>query len=191
MSRTRTTVLVVLGILAGSFLAPPAFAAGGKVIQDVFITNTADNPVPVTGSVAVDEPVTVDGQVQVADQREPFEIRVEIPVANGASTGSGNFQVPEGKRLVVEFVAASVSLPNGQTPLLSANANSGALGFPIPLDLQGVGNGNAFYRGSMDTLDFASAGFYFLDLERQNPGGGALSGSAGGFVYLSGYLVPA
>lgn len=189
MSRTRTAILVALGVLVGSITVPTAVAAGTKALE-VFITNTAANPVPVSGSVAVNGSVAVSGPVTVADSREPFEIRLDISLANGEFNNGTNFQVPAGKRLVVEFISASVTLPNGQTPLLSANANTGALGFAIPVQLQGVGNGNAFYRGTVDALDFAPAGFYFVDLERQNPAGGAVPGTAGAYVYLSGYLLP-
>lgn len=219
MTRTRTVLLLSLAILVGALLVPTGYASASSLLK-VFVTNTAANPVPVTGSsvgepvrvdgsVNVDEPVTVDGTVtvdepvsvdgsvsvngpvQVADAREPFETRVDVDLGNGDFGGNGTFSVPAGKRLVVEFVAAQVALPDGQLPLMSANAQNAALGYPIPLTRQGVGNGNAFFTGSMDALDFANAGTYLISLSRQNPAGGAVPGTAGGFVYISGYLLPA
>lgn len=195
MSRARIAIVALAGALVAALLIPTA-ATGAAAILKVVVTNTSDNPVPVRGTVNVSgplvggDPVPVTGSVDVTDNREPFEIRVDLNLPAGQPFGNEAFEVPAGKRLVVEFVAARATVPNGQTPLLGANTQNGALGFPIPVDLQGVGNGNAFYNGSMDTLDFAGSGFYLLGLERQNPGGGPVTGSASASFYVSGYLIP-
>ena len=192
MSKPRKFLLVAAGVMAGATVVPPGLAYAKEAVLEVFITNTPDAPVPVSGSVAVSNAsLPVSGTVAVADAREPFERRVDLSLAAGEPFASFSFSVPAGKRLVVEFVSASVGLPSGQTPLLSANAQNGGLGFSIPLALQGVGNGNAFHRGATPVLDFAPAGFYLINLERQNPAGGLVSGTASGFVYVSGYLLPA
>ena len=192
MSKPRMALFLVAGVFAGAVFVPPGLAAAKDAIQEVLITNTSAAPVPVSGNVTVSNAsLPVTGTVAVADQREPFETRVDLSLGVGEPFKSFSFTVPAGKRLVVEFVSASVGLPSGQTPLLSANAQNGALGFPILLSQQGVGNGNAFYRGATPLLDFAPAGAYLIGLERQNPAGGLVSGTASGFVYLSGYLLPA
>ena len=199
--KALTLVALIVALLLGGVLFAGAGANAASAILKVIVANDAANPVPVKGSVAVsnpsDNPVPVTGQVgvsgtvNVADGRETFEQRIDL-VEFGASVASGSFQVPQGKRLVVEFISARVNVPSGQTPLVSANASTGATGFPIPVELQGVGNGNAFFAGATPVLDFAAPGsFYSVTLERQLPGGGLPTGSAGGFVYLSGYLVPA
>lgn len=190
MTRTRTVLLLTLAILVGALLLPSGYAAASSLMK-VFVTNDAAHPVPVTGSVNVDGSVSVNGPVQIADAREPFETRVDVSLGAGEFGSNDTFSVPDGKRLVVEFVAADVALPDGQLPLLSANALNGGLGYPIPLTRQGVGNGNAFFTGSMAALDFANAGPYLINLSRQNPAGGAVPGTASGFVYISGYLIPA
>lgn len=180
MSKSHKMLLVASGIVAGALLLPPGIAAAKDALQEVLVRNTADQPVPVAGTVAV------------SDDRVPFEQRVNLTQVAGATVSTGSFVVPADRRLVVEFVAASVNLPSGQTPLLSANAGSGATGFPIPVTLQGVGNGIAFFAGSTPVLDYAPAGsFYSITLERQNPAGGLPSGSGSGYVYLSGYTLPA
>ena len=139
---------------------PPSLAYAKEAIVEVLITNTADRPVLVSGSVTVaNQSLPVSGTVAVADGRQPFETRVDLSLGAGSPFDNFSFSVPAGKRLVVEFVAASVGLPSGQTPLLSANAGNGALGL-------GIG------------------------LERQNRGGGLVSGTASGFVYLSGISFP-
>lgn len=162
--------------------------------KPVPVSNDPSKPLSVNGSVAVtadpNSPLPVSGSVTVADNRQPFETRVDMFLDGGEPFGFFAFQVPAGKRLIVEFTSASVALPDGQTPLLSANASNGGLGFPYLLTKQGVGNGNAFFRGSTPVLDFAQSGFYVFGMERQNPGGGALTGTLSGFVYLSGYLLP-
>ena len=192
MSKSRAVLLVAAGVMAGAVFVPPGLAYAKEAVLEVFVANTPDTPVPVSGNVTVSNAsVPVSGTVSVADAREPFETRVDLFLGAGSPFDNFSFSVPAGKRLVVEFVSASVGLASGQTPLLSANAQNGALGFPIPLTLQGVGNGNAFYRGATPVLDFAPAGAYLVSLERQNPAGGALSGTSSGFVYISGYLVPA
>ena len=198
MSRWRKLLLVSSGMLVGALLVPPGIAVAKDLVQDVFITNTADQPVPVSGSVGVTGgsvgvtgTVAVDGAVSVKDDRTPFEQRINL-VEFGASIARGSYQVPAGRKLVVEFIAVRVNVPSGQTPLVSANASDGATGFAVPVDLDGVGNGNAFFAGATPVLDFASAGsFYTVSLERQNPGGGLPAGSAGGFAFISGYSVPA
>jgi hypothetical protein len=198
--RARTLVALTVALLLGGVLFAGQGANAAAAVLNVFITNDAAHPVPVTGSVGVnnasDSPVPVNGEVgisgtvEVADDRQPFETRIDL-VEFGQSVASDSYQVPAGKRLVVEFISARVNVPSGQTPLVSANASTGATGFAIPVELQGVGNGNAFYAGATPVLDFAAPGsFYTVSLERQLPGGGLPTGSSGGFVYLSGYLIP-
>lgn len=201
MSRSRTALLVACGVVAGALIVPPGIAAAKSAVQEVLITNTTNQPVPVTGAIGVTNTaanpvpvsgtVAVNGTVAVADAREPFEIRVNVSLPSGEFSSSGSFVVPEGKRLVVEFASAQVSVPDGQKPFLSANANTGALGFAFPLEDQGVGTGNRFFASAGPILDFAPAGFYTIGFNRQQPAGGPVPGSGSGFVYLSGYMLPA
>jgi hypothetical protein len=116
--------------------------------------------------------------VNVVDGRQPFETRLDAELASGSFSGSDGFTVPAGKRFVAEFIAVNVTLPPGQTPLVFANAHSGAVGFVIPLDLQGthvssVPTYNQF-TGAHQILDFeAGGGFYDVTLARDpNSAGG-------------------
>jgi hypothetical protein len=196
MSNWRKVLLVTSGLLAGALIVPQGIATAKQAVQEVLVANTPDQPVPVsgnvgvTGNVGITGPVTVDGAVSLKDDRLPFEQRIDLPSSSNSST-SAFYQVPADRRLVVEFISVSISVPSGQTPLVSANANSGDTGFAIPVDLQGVGNGNAFYSGATPVLDYAAAGsFYRVQLERQLPNGGLPSGTAGGFAFISGYTLP-
>ena len=199
--RARTILAVTVAFLLGGVLFGGPGAQAASALLSVFVTNDTAHPVPtraigttaVSGSVNVGNlPATqpVSGTVEVADSREPFETRIDLE-ASGATVSTGSFSVPAGKRLVVEFVSAAVNVPNGQTPLVSLNASTGAVGFRVPVELQGVGNGNAFYGGALQVLDFAAPGsFYTASLERQLPAGGLPTGDGGGFIYVSGYLIP-
>jgi hypothetical protein len=178
MSRTRTIVLLASGILAGSVLGPPGIAAARSAAQQVFVTNTSANPVPVEGTVGVE------------DDRIPFETRLEFEPHPIGLTHTVTFQVPADKRLVVEFVSARVAVPSNQTPELTADVDGG--GYAVPLTLQGpTADEKSEYAGALQVLDFAEPGStYRIDLVREvDP---VLAGGSGrGFVYLSGYLVPA
>jgi hypothetical protein len=183
--------IVSSSVLAGALLVPSGIAAAKDALLEVIIANTADQPVPVSGNVGVTGTVAVDGAVSVKDDRVPFEQRIDL-VEFGPSIASGTYAVPADRKLVVEFVAVRVNVVSGQTPLVSTNASDGGTGFAVPVALQGVGNGNAFFTGATRVLDYAAAGSsYRVTLERQNPGGGLPTGSAGGFAFISGYTLPA
>ena len=119
-SKARTLLLVGGCIVAG-IVAVPGFAVAKGVVQDVFITNTAANPVPValqgatevTGTVSIANPIT--GTVTVANPTpapapEPVPVQAvfsEKPITRAAPFASGIlYEVPEGKTLVVEFFQA-------------------------------------------------------------------------------------
>jgi hypothetical protein len=191
MSRWRMLFAASSGMLVGALLVPPGIAAAKDVVQDVLVTNTAAQPVPVSGSVGVTGTVAVDGAVSVKDDRIPFERRIDL-VEFGQSIARGTYAVPADRKLVVEFVAVRINVPSGQTPLVATNASDGGTGFAVPVALQGVGNGNAFFAGATPVLDFVPAGSsYTVSLERQNPVSGLPTGSAGGFAFISGYSLPA
>lgn len=205
MKRRYVILLVTLAAMLGGLAAQPAANAASALIN-VVVTNDTAHPVPtratgtttVGGTVEVgnssDEPVPVSGSVSVADEREPFEVRLDFSLDDGGFSynTSDNFTVPAGKRLIVQFVSARFYVPQNQTPTLSANADSGATGYPVALQQQGLSNGLMIWSGSLSVLDFAPAGTYFFDLSRAPTNQNAsVPGSASGFVYLSGYLVPA
>src|SRR6266508_2815519 len=154
----RKWSFVVLIALVATVLGATAFreqvASAAPAILQVFVTNDSSNPVPVTGTVGIQGTPSVN----VIDEREPFETRIDVTLASGSFNGSGGFTVPSGKRLVAEFISALVTLPPGQTPLVFVNSLSGAVGFALPLADQGtratsVGTFEEF-TGAQQILDF-------------------------------------
>jgi hypothetical protein len=187
----RKNSIVVLVLVAGAALAATVFreevASAAPALRDVFVINDATQPVPVQQVGTAD--------VRIADAREPFEIRLDASLDNGTFSGTDGFTIPTGKRLIAEFIAVSALVPVGQTPLVYANADSGALGFVIPLEQVGQINPQGTqlgqYAGAMKILDFENAGeFYDVTLARQAANGGAVPGRASLSVFISGYLVP-
>ena len=86
-----------LPLVSGS----PALAASNK---DVIVVNTPAAPVPVTGAVEV-----------VNDSLNAPYIRLaSASLPAGTQIGEVTFDIPDGKRLVVEAVSVQASVPAGQ-----------------------------------------------------------------------------
>jgi hypothetical protein len=121
-SKVRTVVFVGGCIVAG-LVAMPGYAVAKGVVQDVFITNTATDPVPVTpqgttqiaGTVTVANPTReITGTVTVANPTPvpaaPIPVQQtfsEKPITRAAPFASGIlYEVPQGKVLTVEYFQA-------------------------------------------------------------------------------------
>jgi len=116
-ARLRTVTLIG-GCLAAAVVAVPGVSTAAEKIQDVFVTNTADNPVP----VASQGTAQVAGTVTVANQPEPpappaqpvprqFKLEGK-PVTREAPTALETvYTVPEGKLLTVEYAEVYFSAP--------------------------------------------------------------------------------
>lgn len=95
------TVVMACGCLAAVAIAIPGFAAAGvKTVQEVFVTNTTDEPVP----VAQQGPVTVANQPEPPAQPVPIQLRLEGTSVSRTDTVASEtvYTVPEGKLLTVE-----------------------------------------------------------------------------------------
>jgi len=118
----RHLSFVVAALLAGSALAAD---------KDVVVTNTAANPVPVTGTVNVANlPATqnVSGTVSVGnlpatqdvrvvnpeDSREVYQAEVNLDFTAGQFFSTGDIVVPPNRRLVIEYASCEGVLPTGQ-----------------------------------------------------------------------------
>ena len=99
------TAVVAFTLLSGS----PVLAASNK---DVIVTNTSADPVPVTGSVEVVNDALYEPYIKTAS----FEL------ANGVRLGEVAFDVPNGKRLILETVAVQADVPSGQKVRVSLQA---------------------------------------------------------------------
>jgi hypothetical protein len=115
--RRLTLAAMALSVLAVAF----GLAGSGRVIadalKDVFVANTAANPIPVQNR---DEPA-----------RQPFQHFGTFTIADPASGGSDSFAVPAGKRLVIEYVSFRSNILTGGNQIVSfsvQNQGGGSLG---------------------------------------------------------------
>jgi hypothetical protein len=123
--------------------------------------------------------------------RHPFQVRVDFPINDGTNEGeSGGIRVPAGKRLVVEYVSANITLPSGQKVLevwVITTQNGSAIQHFFSTAFQGTSNIlTGYFTISQQTRLYSdpsaiSAGIVVFR--------NALSGS--GFVSfrISGYLI--
>jgi hypothetical protein len=109
--RARLVLLAAACIAVGVIAGPGIAGAAQTVVQSVFVTNTASNPVPVQtqGTTQVAGTVTVANQpTPPAPQPKPVSIQRRftgsIDDANHGAFSTIVYQVPEGKQLTVEYV---------------------------------------------------------------------------------------
>jgi hypothetical protein len=187
----KAALSCLLLLLASAILGATVFRE--QIAQAAEKITTSDQPVPVAGTVTLGGTTSVE----VADDREPFEKRIDASADPGDFVERASFTVPAGKQLVVEFMSVIVTVPTGQVPLVGVNADTGALGFVMPTFFQGtqatsVGTFD-HYTGAMKILDFAEPEeFYDVFMSRDSSTvAGPPPGRASMTVYLSGYLVDA
>lgn len=132
----RRIVTSIVGAIAIGMLIVPNVAGAAATKQDVRVVNTASEAVPITGSVSITgtPAVSLSGTpiVQVGNNAgspvpvavtnsetlsSPFQFHAQFgfgEVAGGQRSDSVSFQVPEDKRLKIEFVTFSdLSRPVG------------------------------------------------------------------------------
>ena len=100
------TAVVALTLLSGS----PVLAA--QPDKDVIVVNTPAQPVPVTGTVKV----TGTSAVEVVNDalNEPYIKLASVSLSDGTLLGQVTFDIPDGKRLVIETVSVQAAVPSGQ-----------------------------------------------------------------------------
>lgn len=98
-------------LLMGSFVlsVPKGSRAQERNPLQVTVENTRDNPVPVTIGNRVRTCPDEDCPAAMlnANDRKAFQRRVEFVIPDGVPQTGTTISVPEGKRLVIEFVTAS------------------------------------------------------------------------------------
>ena len=87
------SVQTTAGIAAGTALT--------SVAHDASLTGNGTSAAPLA---VVSDPAAL----------EPFQAEIDFSINDGDAGASGSFTVPAGKRLVIEYASASVSLPLGQ-----------------------------------------------------------------------------
>lgn len=100
-------------------------------------------------AVTVSGPVEVQGTVDVLNDalRTPFRHTEVVSLPDGTFARTGAVTLPAGKRLVIETVVASASLPGGQNAVAAVSIPGGHNAY---LSLQSHGNfgGNTFFVGT-------------------------------------------
>jgi len=114
MKNSKKYLFAVLGliILLGSFLlsVPKGSQAQGRNNpQAVTVENSADHPVPVAigNRVRTCPDENCPAATLNANDRNAFQKRVQFTIPENATQTGADIAVPEGKRLVIEFVTAT------------------------------------------------------------------------------------
>jgi hypothetical protein len=122
--------------------------------------------------------------------RDPFQIQLPVPIAAGTNAPNAVFQVPAGKRLVIEYVSAMGNVPVGQrVQFVNVNTfSSGSLVFHY-LRATEMGTSSATpgvgYIASEAVRFYADPGTQVRVAVNRNDGAGT-----GTFtIAVSGYLV--
>ena len=205
----KNTIVVGAGIVGVAVLvslapvgATPPETKGGPA-QTVTVNNSSINPVPVSAQQAGPWTVGLSGTpavslsgtptVNVADAREPFQARASAFGDSDDFGTTASFSVPAGKRLVVEFLSASASIPPSQSAVVSVDG-----GAYIPMQPQGVQATSAgtfaTSIGAVSLLEFHPAGStvsVHLERARTDFYNGTVPGVMYLSVFVSGYLLPA
>lgn len=167
--RGRRLAWICVGVVIGALLVPSGVAVAEK-IKDVFITNDAAHPVP---AVAGGSPLV-------------------LSLHDFCTEDGDSFTVPEGKRLVIEDVAGSVTAPTGErrrTLLLIDDPTTPEVPFAwvLPQTLQENQSTSDIYLSHESLKTYAESGW---KVEARI--GCPLAPSGGGMgLTISGYLIDA
>jgi len=153
-------------------LAPGA-TVGIAGIPTVHVDSTANNPLP------VHDPAT--------PARTPIQLTFQITVEDGVSGGNGLYNVPAGKRLVIEYASASGSSLLGDTltysVFTSATPPQPFVHFLPATQVFDFGNGRHFIAGQTMQIFAGSISTVDLRVDRTVP-----TGQASAFFSISGFL---
>jgi hypothetical protein len=122
--------------------------------------------------------------------RQPFQRELQITIPAGSNGAAETFTVPAGKRLVIEYIAATVAVFPGQKGSLRiTNTAGGTLAsYDLHLEDEGVGfTGFAIFRVSQQIRIYADPGSTVTVVVGSD--GATLPVNIGELVTLSGYLV--
>jgi hypothetical protein len=181
--RYKKALLLSLASLA---CAIAASAASAEKPTPVIVTNPS-----VTVDVANAEPIPVTVSASAAFRPiAPTGFSAELSLPDGTFGDAIFYDVPAGKRLVIEYLSGQVSLPTGQklgtlTVFLTVGTNRVRHDFPLTHQLTHAGAGKDFFVSSSLTRLYADPGSTIqLSVVRN-----LNTGAADGVVSFSGHLV--
>lgn len=167
-----------------------AFAGAQKVI----VNNGPSNAVPV--SVQGEAPVTVQNQVATSNvnepSRQPYDSAKTVVIPDLQNSVSADFDVPAGKRLVIESVTVSAYLPTGQKLVYAGFSTKTADSPTVGHSLNIVAHGNDaqdhdVFNASQLTRGYSEAGTGSVRVTVQRDSN--LSNSNFVLTSVTGYLV--
>jgi hypothetical protein len=133
------------------------------------------------------EPIPV---VNINDAGQPFNetsLIIHPPGTNVSQVDVAT--VPEGKRLVIEFISFSSEVPTGQRVVffsLSTNIGTGNVNFTLPVNTQpAAADGDPIFRTAQSLRIYADGG----TTVKASFGRSASTGNAACNIYISGYLI--
>lgn len=148
-------VVLIVQLFGFSSIGQHVVAQGPNFVQEVFVTNTDSDPVPV-------EVTNATNTVEIV-HREAFQRSIHnIPGQADVDFVRFNVSVPDGKRLVIESASVHVTVPSGQSVTARISAN-GPPGNPVGtqhfvLSRQGSFGGNDVFTGNHSMLLWAGPG---------------------------------
>lgn len=206
INKCRNFLLAVIGIagFAVTFVNAQQIDGKGPVslaptssTQNVKVVNTSTEPVPVavTGTPTVQIGNTAANPVLVRDLdsagRQPYraQLSVSFSTIDQGSEAQNTLAVPAGKRLVIKYISALISLPPDQVVTGDITAGTGIQFNPVSwfvLNLQANGGGlNAIYIASQPVELYLDPGTeFFAEFYRSSS-----VGTGYGRIIISGYLV--
>jgi hypothetical protein len=189
--KRQNYLLAVSGIviLLGSFVlsVPKASRAQERNPLHVTVENTRDNPVPVTIGNRVRTCPDEDCPASMlnANDRRAFQRRVQFTIPEGVPQTGVNVAVPEGRRLVIEFVTASqLAFSQPVAIRLRTNVNSEQAEFALLQTKQGEPNIDLWITTEQMRV-YADAPSFRIEAGRQTP----FVADSFVEVSISGYLV--
>lgn len=175
-------------------IQPAATAAKVQVTNTPNVNAKQSGPwsVAVTGNPVVHVNNTAGAPAFVrtaAEGVQPYQVQTGLTLLNGNSQAAATLNVPAGKRLVIEYLSASLGVPSGVglTLQLVPTLDGSQVSHVVPLTRTTVGGGFDSMTASEATRVYADGSVLFL-AER------ALLAQADtniGSVTVSGYLVDA
>jgi hypothetical protein len=185
--------LLVLGMAVTLVTSRPAIADNDHNKPDA-VKIVSPLPLPVDAKISSSVPLSVNANivssvpitatVSPGPAQTPFVATVELQIADGTTGGNASFDVPAGKRLVIESVAGDLFLGAGQTVRVT-NIRTDFGGAFFPLVVTPVPN----QSDSVSILTHALKLYASQNVEFSVSRAPASNGLSFCFFSVSGYLV--
>jgi hypothetical protein len=129
-----------------------------------------------------------EGDTMSSSAHQPFEQLIAFELSDGQGNGQDSIVVPSGKRFVIEFITAIVTVQVGQNAVVTFFVQTGGVGAPgivhcLALTPQGTFIGATFAASQLVRLYADPGTTVIFELARS-----AATGVASGNISVTGYL---